>query len=85
MIKIPIPGGCSYGSKSDGYRWNEYREYFKNETIIYSQKLKKGVYTYDINLIPRFNGLFTLNPAKVELMYFPVFNANNELKTVRVK
>lgn len=85
MIKIPIPGGCSYGSKTDGYSWNEYREHFKNETIIYSQKLKKGVYTYDINLIPRFNGMFTLNPAKVELMYFPVFNANNELKTIKVK
>ncbi len=85
MIKIPIPGGCSYSSKSDGYKWNEYREHFKNETIIYCQKLTKGIYNYEINLIPRFTGLFTLNPAKVELMYFPVFNANNELKTITVK
>jgi len=85
MIKIPIPGGCSYASKSEGYRWNEYREYFKNETIIYSQKLTKGVYHYEIDLLPRFSGTFTLNPAKVELMYFPVFNGNNELKTIEVR
>jgi len=84
MIKIPIPGGCSYGSKNDGYHWNEYREHYKNETIIYCQKLKNGNYTYEINLVPRFNGEFTLNPAQVELMYFPVFNGNNEIKKLKV-
>ncbi len=84
MLNIPVPAGFSYENKNQGNRWNEYREYYKNMTNIYFQKLQKGKYTYEINLIPRFDGIFTLNPAKVELMYFPTFNANNSLKKVRV-
>lgn len=85
MINIPIPGGCSYEDKNQSFNYNEYREYFKNETNIYCEKLRKGNYRYEISLNPRFNGTFTLNPAKVELMYFPTFNANNGMKTVKVK
>ncbi len=85
MINIPIPGGCSYENKNQSYNYNEYREYFKNETNIYCEKLRQGKYSYEISLNPRFNGTFTLNPAKVELMYFPTFNANNALKIVKVK
>lgn len=85
MINIPIPGGCSYENKNQSYNYNEYREFFKNETNIYCEKLRQGKYSYEISLNPRFNGTFTLNPAKVELMYFPTFNANNALKIVKVK
>lgn len=88
MIRVPIPGGCSYSSKSSSLRGNyygEYREYFNHETIIYLQHLPQGKYNFDIKLMPRFSGSYTLNPAKAELMYFPVFNANNELKTIRIK
>lgn len=84
MLNIPIPGGCSYGDKGN-YNKNEvHREYFKNQTGIFCQKLKQGSYTFEINLIPRFNGIYTLNPAKVELMYYPTFNSNNEPKKVIV-
>ena len=85
MINVPIPGGCSYENKNQSYSYNEYREYFKNETNIYCEKLRKGKYSYEISLNPRFNGVFSLNPAKVELMYFPTFNANNRLKKIEVK
>jgi len=86
MINVPIPGGCSYSDKQKNYRSSEsHREYFKHETAIFCQNLPKGKYTYEINLIPRYSGNYTLNPAKVELMYFPVFSANNEVKKVQIK
>ncbi len=85
MINIPIPGGCSYASKKNYYKNESHREYFKNETAIFCEFLPKGKYTYTIDLIPRYSGNYTLNPAKIELMYFPTFSGNNEMKKVKVK
>lgn len=84
MISIPIPGGCSYADKRKGYK-EAHREYFKHETAIFCQKLLQGTYTFEVNLMPRYSGVYTLNPAKVELMYFPTFSANNEVEKVSVK
>jgi uncharacterized protein YfaS (alpha-2-macroglobulin family) len=84
MINIPIPAGCSYGNKPSQWGYNTHREYFKNETAIFCRKLTKGEYTYEIELIPRFTGSYNLNPAQAELMYFPTFNANNEMKKVKI-
>ena len=53
------------------------REYFKEKTVIFSEKLPVGTYQFTVPLLPRFTGKYTLNPVKVELMYFPVVNANN--------
>ncbi|MCB8999317.1 MAG: carboxypeptidase-like regulatory domain-containing protein [Bacteroidales bacterium] len=85
MINIPIPGGCSYADKKNNFRNESYREYFKNETTIFCEKLPKGSYAFEIKLKPRFTGSYTLNPAKVELMYFPTFNANNDIRKVMIK
>ena len=82
MIEIPIPAGCSYNSKNINFRNESHREYFKDKVLIYCGSLKAGHYSFSIDLLPRFSGKYTLNPAKVELMYFPTFNANNELKRV---
>lgn len=84
MINIPVPGGCSYADKSNNFKNEVHREYYKNETAIFCEKLARGIYTFEIDLIPRYSGKYTLNPAKVELMYFPTFNANNELKKVTI-
>jgi len=86
MLEIPIPASCSYSEKSNGWRFPEvHREYFKEKTAIFCQELPEGNYTFSIELEPRFTGNYTLNPVKVEQMYFPVFNGNNELKKVRVE
>ncbi|MGV8094151.1 MAG: carboxypeptidase-like regulatory domain-containing protein [Mangrovibacterium sp.] len=85
MINIPVPGGCSYADKKTNFRNESHREYFKNETTIFCETLRKGEYSFEIRLIPRYTGTYTLNPAKVELMYFPVFRGNNEIKRIRVK
>ncbi|WP_194777487.1 carboxypeptidase-like regulatory domain-containing protein [Pararhodonellum marinum] len=85
MINVPIPGGCSYTDKSKTLRIESHREYFKNETAIFFERLPKGEYTFEIKLMPRYKGTFTLNPAKIELMYFPTFSANNGVKKVTIK
>ncbi|MEN8202768.1 MAG: carboxypeptidase-like regulatory domain-containing protein [Bacteroidota bacterium] len=82
MINVPIPAGCSYGDKSGKSCHEVHREYFRNETSIFCEALKEGDYEFKINLIPRYSGRYTLNPAKVEMMYFPSFNANNSLRKV---
>ncbi|WP_010662464.1 alpha-2-macroglobulin family protein [Marinilabilia salmonicolor] len=85
MINIPVPGGCSYGNKPNNRGIESHREYFRNETTIFCDYLPKGDYTFEIELIARYGGTYTVNPAKVELMYFPIFNANNEIKIIRIK
>ncbi len=84
MINIPVPGGCSYANKKNRFSNESHREYFKNETTIFCSHLYRGEYTFEIALIPRYSGTYTLNPAKIELMYFPTFNANNKIKKVTI-
>jgi TonB-dependent SusC/RagA subfamily outer membrane receptor len=86
MIQIPIPAGCSYESKSTTYfGFQDYSEFFKNKLVIYCSTLPAGRYDFEINLMPRYTGSYVLNPAQVELMYFPVFNANNAMKRVEIR
>lgn len=85
MINIPIPGGCSYAEKRNYFRNESHREYFKNETAIFCEFLPVGEYSFEIKLIPRYSGVYTLNPAKAELMYFPVFSGNNEMQKVKIQ
>lgn len=95
MIEIPIPAGCSYGEKTQPKSWiynqgryqqnyEVHREYFKDRVAIYCRELPMGEYIYSINLEPRFTGNYTLNPTKVEEMYFPVFYGRNGMKKVEV-
>ena len=85
MVNVPIPGGCSYFDKSKTSNFEVYRESFRNETAIFCEKLRKGDYEFTIDLLPRYTGKYTLNPAKVELMYFPTFNANNSIRKVSIE
>ncbi|WP_172826903.1 alpha-2-macroglobulin family protein [Flammeovirga sp. SJP92] len=85
MVNVPIPAGCSYASKKQGLYYEVHREYFKNEVAIFCKKLNKGNYTFTVELLPRYTGEYHLNPAKAELMYFPTFYGNNELKEVGIQ
>ncbi|WP_421944338.1 alpha-2-macroglobulin family protein [Pedobacter sp.] len=85
MIEIPIPAGCSYENKKQSFWGVEtHREYFKNKTSIFCSKLKQGKYTFDIDLMPRYSGSYILNPAKAEMMYFPVFYGREGMKKVGI-
>lgn len=85
MIEIPVPAGCSYDEKEQNW-WGdgEHREYTKNKVNIFCRKLGKGEHLFSVKLMPRYHGEFTLNPAKVEMMYFPVFHGREEIRKVRI-
>jgi len=85
MIEIPIPAGCSYeNKKQDFWGVETHREYFKNKTSIFCTKLKQGKYTFNIDLMPRYSGSYVLNPAKAEMMYFPVFYGREGMKKIGI-
>lgn len=86
MVEIPIPAGCSYQDKSQSYANNEvHREYFKNKVSIFCNSLAKGKYEFTVSLLPRYTGVYTLNPARAEMMYFPVFNGREGFRKVTIK
>ena len=81
MVEIPIPAGCSYDSKEKGDFWKEtHREYYKEKVAVFCKKLRKGTHTFTVRLLPRYTGSYHLNPARAELMYYPVFYGRNEMK-----
>lgn len=85
LIHVPIPAGCTYASKDRSWKNNEvYREHYKEHTNIFCSALTRGVYEFTIELTPFCQGDYTLNPAKVEQMYSPEFNACTEMKRVKI-
>ncbi|WP_020535393.1 carboxypeptidase-like regulatory domain-containing protein [Lewinella cohaerens] len=86
LLEVPIPAGCSYGSKQRSRGYTEtYREYLRNKVAIFCEHLEPGEYSYYIELEPRFTGQFQLNPAKAEQMYFPVFYGREGMKRVGIE
>ena len=87
MIEVPIPAGCTYSSKPKAHWRNKevHREYFRDHTSIFCQRLEEGTYEFSIPLLARYGGSYTLNPAKTEEMYFPVFFGRNEGRKVQVR
>lgn len=84
QIEIPIPAGMIYASKpQDNYY--EHREYLKDKVLIFKEELSPGEYNFFVPLETRFAGQFSLNPAKVELMYFPMFFGREGMKTVGIE
>jgi len=93
-IEVPIPASCVYGKNPYSFRQNyyyyyrgieTYREEFKQKTAIFCTKMPIGTHTFEIILEPRYSGVFTLNPASVELMYFPSVKGNEGTKKVFVE
>lgn len=88
MLEVPIPSSCSYASKHVGYYdgyTRSYREYFRQKTAFYFRRLGVGKYHFQIELLPRYTGHFTVNAARMESMYFPVLAGQNVIGSVKVK
>ena len=86
MIEVPVPAGCSYSGKLQPRLNGEvHREYFHNKVNIFCRYLKKGIYDYSIDLLPRYSGKYTLNPALVECMYFPTIYGRETVKWVEIE
>lgn len=84
MVEVPIPAGCSYAAKGKAY--NElHREYFRHKVAIFAQSMGSSTYTYKVRLLPRFSGTYTLNPAKAEMMYFPLFYGRESVRSVKIQ
>jgi alpha-2-macroglobulin len=84
MLDIPVPAGCSVEKGSKGL-FEVHREYFRDRVSIYFESLPEGIYTYTVQLTPRYNGIYTLNPAHIEHMYFPQFEGFNSTKRMLIK
>ena len=85
MLEIPIPAGCSYAEKPQTLWSESHREYYKEKVNIYYEKLQPGKKTIEIKLVPRFSGSFTINPSKMESMYFPTLYGRNILRNMVVE
>ena len=84
QIEIPIPAGCNYASKINN-DWRVYKEFYKDKVMLFTESLSKGMHQFEIDLEPRYAGNYTLNPAKVSLMYYPVFFGRNEMRKVDIR
>ena len=84
MIEVPIPAGCSYQSRRQYYGRETHREYGREKVSIFCEVLPEGRYEFEVELLPRYSGKYTLNPAKTELMYFPMFYGRNVKRLVEV-
>lgn len=81
MIEIPIPAGCVFANKASFYN----QQYFKNKVVLFIDNMKQGDHNYEFSLQAKYAGKYTINPTKVELMYFPTFYGRNELKKVGIE
>jgi alpha-2-macroglobulin len=84
MIELPIPAGCIYNTKNQDYRI-VHTEYFKDKVVMFAEKLSIGKHDFKFELQTRYNGTYTLNPAKVSLMYYPIFFGREGLKKIKVE
>lgn len=85
LIEVPIPAGCSYAEQGLGHGpYEVYREQRRDRVAICCRRLPAGTYRYQVRLQPRFPGTYTLNPARIEEMYFPVFFGRNAVKEVGI-
>ncbi|GGA85574.1 carboxypeptidase-like regulatory domain-containing protein [Puia dinghuensis] len=81
LVEAPIPAGCTYAEKSQWFGNQElHSEYFKNKLSIFCQAMSKGTHVFHIRLRPRWTGIYRLNPARAELLYFPVLFGREEMK-----
>ena len=87
LIEIPIPAGCSYQSKPQSwYRGfgETHREYFRDRVCIYLRNMSNGSQTFRVELMPRYTGVYHVNPAKAERMYMPLYYGRTVMKQVRI-
>ncbi|MET0393606.1 MAG: carboxypeptidase-like regulatory domain-containing protein [Chitinophagaceae bacterium] len=83
QVEIPIPAGCTYGEKKQEGP-DMHREFLKDKAVFFIEAMSKGKHVYEIELEPRYTGVYHLNPARAELMYFPVFYGRNEQKKINI-
>ena len=84
LLQVPIPAGCLFSNKTNN-DWRMHKEYNKDKLQLFTEFLSKGTHRFEVELEPRYRGTYTLNPAKVELMYFPTFYGRNVMKKIIIE
>ena len=82
VIEIPVPAGFSYNTRESRVAGEAHREFHRDHVAIFIRHADPGKKSFSVELMPRFNGLFTANPAKVSLMYFPTIFSNEGVNEV---
>jgi TonB-dependent SusC/RagA subfamily outer membrane receptor len=85
LLEVPIPAGCSYGDPARPNYLEVHREYLKHQVGIFIDELPVGRHTFQVALQPRYQGAYTLNPAKLEMLYFPTKFGRTASKRVNIK
>ncbi|MGI4761269.1 MAG: carboxypeptidase-like regulatory domain-containing protein [Janthinobacterium lividum] len=85
LLEIPIPAGCSYGPPTAPNYVEVHREYLKHQVGIFIDNLPAGKHTFRVALQPRYQGSYTLNPARLEMIYFPTKYGRTAGKRVNIK
>lgn len=84
VIEIPIPAGFSYNARESLVRGETHREFYRDHVAVFIRRANPGRRSFTVELMPRFTGTFTANPAKVSLMYFPPIFSNEGINKVRI-
>ncbi|MDX1903039.1 MAG: alpha-2-macroglobulin family protein [Thermonemataceae bacterium] len=82
LVDIPIPAGCEYDSNIiHSHNWDRR----KHKVSIFLEKIKSGKNIFELKLLPKYKGIYTLNPAQAEMMYHPTINGREKIKTIEIK
>ncbi|MBC7449964.1 MAG: hypothetical protein H7259_00590 [Cytophagales bacterium] len=85
MVEVPVPAGCLQSDKTIRSSNETHRENFKEKTVLYFSYLSPGSYTCYVPVTASYPGSYTLNPAKISLMYFPALYGQESVKTILIK
>lgn len=85
VLEIPLPAGCIAKADPVRHRYESHREYLDEQVNIALPALKKGTYTFSIPVKAQYKGVFTMNPAKIEMMYMPLNYGTSGVKTIEVR
>jgi hypothetical protein len=86
QIEVPIPAGCSYETKTNGYyRIEAHREHFKDRVVIFATNWGKVHIPLRSNFYLVIPGLILSTPREAELMYFPTYYGNEKMKEIVVE
>lgn len=83
MLEIPIPSGTSYINKKQ-YPNETHRSYAKDRVYVFIENLSEGKHEFEVQLMPRYEGSYTLNPSTAKLMYFEQNYGNNAVKRIKI-
>lgn len=80
VVTAPIPAGCSYDAAVLWHAGETGREQYRDRVNIYLEQALAGAHHFVVRLNARYPGRYTVNPAQVRLINFPVFNGNDTIK-----